>query len=216
MNRTSTAPSGSTGYLLMAMSAVICAVIFVALQQLKPKGRKIVIVTVTFLAGLFYVAEFYLPVTLINGQEQNALTPYLPVAGDVSQIISAFALGLGVYTLCALHGKNILRARPGWSFSAAFFIALISITFIGIFNWLPVHKDIKINNNLNDILFSGGLTALDGTMFSIIAFYIASAAYRAFRVRNAEASLLMGPPFIAMLRQFSPRHWLTHCLPTHR
>ncbi len=214
LHRTFPAHSGTTGYLLMVMSAVICGIIFIALQQLKPKGRKAVIVTVTFLAGLFYVAEFYIPVKLINGQEQNALTPYLPVAGDVSQIISAFALGLGVYTLCALHGKNILRARPGWSFSAAFFIALISITFIGIFNWLPVHKDIKINNNLNDILFSGGLTALDGTMFSIIAFYIASAAYRAFRVRNAEASLLMGAAFIVMLGQVYAGQWLTHWLPT--
>src|SRR5258708_34274197 len=119
MNRTSTAPSGSTGYLLMAMSAVICAVIFVALQQLKPKGRKIVIVTVTFLAGLFYVAEFYLPVTLINGEEKNALTPYLPVAGGLSPSLSAFALCLGVYTLYALHRRNLLRARPALSVGAA-------------------------------------------------------------------------------------------------
>src|SRR5262249_9711951 len=159
---------------------------FMAMQQLKPKGRKIVIIIVTFLAGLFYVAEFYIPVRLVNGQEQNVLTPFLSIAGDVSQIISAFALGLGVYTLSALHGKNIVRGKSGWPYSLAFFAALVSITFIGIFNWLPVHKDIKINNSLNDILFSGGLTSLDATMFSIIAFYIASAAYRAFRVRNLE------------------------------
>jgi len=214
LHRTFPAHSGPTGYLFMGICAAVCAVIFVGMQQLKPKGRKLVIVVVTFLAGLFYVAEFYIPTRLVNGQEQNALTPYLSVAGDVSQIISAFALGLGVYTLGALHGKNIIRGRSGWPFSLAFFAALISITFMGIFNWLPVHKDIKINNNLNDILFVGGLNSLDATMFSIIAFYIASAAYRAFRVRNLEASLLMGAAFIVMLGQVYAGQWLTHWLPT--
>ena len=40
-------------------------------------------------------------------------------------------------------------------------------------------------------LFSGGLTNLGSATFSMIAFYIASAAYRAFRIRSLEATLLM-------------------------
>src|SRR5262249_55263611 len=142
LHRTFPAHTGGLGWLLIGVCAAISIGVFFGLQLLRPKGRKTLIVIVTFLCGLFYVMEFYIPVETINGQEQNALTPYLPLAGDLSQIITAFALGLGVYTLCLLHGKNILRARPGWGNSLAFFAALISITFIGIFNWLPVHKDI--------------------------------------------------------------------------
>jgi len=52
------------------MSAVICAVIFVHTAA-QSQGRKIVIVYSDLLAGLFYVAEFYLPVTLINGEEKT-------------------------------------------------------------------------------------------------------------------------------------------------
>jgi len=66
---------------LMAMSAVICAVIFGHYRPLKAQGRKIVMLQ--DLPGRpFYVAEFYLP-SLINGEEKNALTPISACCGDL-------------------------------------------------------------------------------------------------------------------------------------
>jgi len=209
------AHTGPKGWAFIGGSVVVCIVLFILAQQLKPRGRKAIIVAVTFLAGLFYALEFFLPVTLSkDGQEENALTQFLPVANNLNQIIAALALGLGIYTLTILHGKRLAKAGAGWFNSLTFFVSMISMAFIGVWNWLPVHKDIKVNNNIHDILYLGGLNALEGTMFSIIAFYIASAAYRAFRIRNAEASLLMGAAFIVMLGQVYAGQWLTHWLPT--
>jgi hypothetical protein len=48
------------------------------------------------------------------------------------------------------------------------------------------------SGNPSDWVFSYVFTPLQATMFSLLAFFIASAAFRAFRMRSLEAGLLLG------------------------
>ena len=50
-------------------------------------------------------------------------------------------------------------------------------------------------------------------MFSMLAFYIASAAFRAFRAKNFEAILLLGTAFIILLGRTAAGAVLTGWLP---
>src|SRR6185369_14849116 len=47
------------------------------------------------------------------------------------------------------------------------------------------------------------------TMYGMLAFYVASAAFRAFRAKNLEASLLLGTAIIVLLGRTYAGEWLS-------
>ncbi len=59
----------------------------------------------------------------------------------------------------------------------------------------------SVIKGLRRVLFDGLFVSLGAAMFSLLAFYIASAAYRAFRVKSAEAALMMIAALIVMFGQ---------------
>lgn len=75
------------------------------------------------------------------------------------------------------------------------------------------HSDAK---HVYRLLFEGLFVSLGSAMFSLLGFYIAAAAYRAFRVRSAESSLMMAAAVLVMLGQIPFGVWLWSGLPDVR
>ena len=106
-------------------------------------------------------------------------------------IISPFMLILGTVTLIQTHVARIRRRAEHWQYSFIIFAGILLMVVIGI-PFGPQHP-------IFVWLFNNVQVPMDATMFSLLAFFIASAAYRAFRARTFEASLLLVTALIVMM-----------------
>lgn len=188
---------------------IIGGAAFLLLQLVPSRWRKGLIAVLTFAAGLIYSVEFFVPAA--KGQDGNFLTGFVEQLGKATNVVYAFALGLGVYNLLKFHGNSLARKRPGWHNNLAFFIAFGAMLFAGF--WSQMSKAAAAEN-LYDMLFTGIVAALGSTMFSTIGFFIVSAAYRAFRIRSGEATLMLVAAFVVMLGQVPIGAYLTSSIAT--
>jgi hypothetical protein len=190
-------------------------VFMLLLQQTPTRLRRPLVLAVTFLGGLFFALEFFWPVHPMPTPKDpaavgNFLSKYVQPFGAISPVIQGFAVGLGLINLLQVHGKRLRKGGELAFNSLIFFVSMFLMLIIVV--WEKAHPN-PVNTNLKLLLFDGGLQSLDATMFSIIAFYIVSAAYRAFRVRSVEASFLLITAVIVMLGQIPVGIYLTHALP---
>lgn len=106
-------------------------------------------------------------------------------------IISACATGLASVNLFRIHFHRVMRRRGEYINSIALLIVLVLQSFIGIFN------------GSDSVIYSFGFdnlqTPLGATMYALLAFWIASAAYRAFTARSVDSGILLISATIVML-----------------
>lgn len=189
-------------------AVVFSMVLVVVVANLPSRARKPLIALVTFLAGLFYVTEFFLPID--RATNKNALTDYLIPAAKLGSLLAGMTLTLGILNLLRVHGRNIVRLRRGWYNSLALLVAMVAMVVFGL---MERYSDSQMAKRVFNVLFEGMLINMDATMFSLIAFYIVSAAYRAFRIRSVEATILMTAAFLVMLAQVPVGLALTAWIP---
>jgi hypothetical protein len=79
--------------------------------------------------------------------------------------------------------------------------------------YAPLTRDYRWNGGAFWYTYEYFLNPLSQTMFATLAFYVASAAFRAFRARNTESVLLLSTAFIILLGQTFAGAWLTDALP---
>lgn len=107
------------------------------------------------------------------------------------RVITPFVFVLAVMTLIQTHWTRIQRRTEYWQYSFVVFAGMIAMAVAGV-PYGPQHPTFAW-------LFNNVQVPMEATMFSLLAFFISSAAYRAFRARTFEATLLLVTAVIVMM-----------------
>jgi hypothetical protein len=189
------------------------------MTQLPARLRGPIVALATFLAGLFYVLYYLwpqpvarqpgdVPLDFVEGVG-FWLKDAFPVIGKISNTLSAFMLGLGVFSVVRVHSRRLIKGQKDWGYSVVLLTCVVLMVLVGYWDWftrqgagaekLQDPANWTSVNVVQDFLFDGLLQQMDAAMFSLIAFYILSAAYRAFRIRSIEATMLLATALIVIL-----------------
>lgn len=154
--------------------------------------RTTVPVAASFLAGLVLALSFLF--------RDDSAIGVLGLEFKVwTTIIGGFTLVLGVVSIVRVNWKTVAGKRRDWPYKI---LTLIAVFITGIpvvlpSSWSPLFG--QMQGSIYDWLFNQVQAPMMGTMFATLAFYIASAAYRAFRARSIEATLLLLTAVLIMM-----------------
>lgn len=161
--------------------------------------RKEIPLLIVFVTGLIYVLAAFFSIPIATSAKTLLDRWY--------NIALAFAVLLGVINLTLLHLRSIGQRKAGWGFSMLLMVCMYATAIIGI-------VQSESGDFFSTIIFNGMLLPLQGTMFSFLVFYITSAAYRAFRARSFEATVLLLTGVIVMLGRAPIGNVISPLLPT--
>jgi hypothetical protein len=138
-------------------------------------------ILLTMLAGFLMLLKFFLNVDAITA-----------VADEIEQwclIIFAMAVVLGVANISRINLRAVARKRPDWPYKLVLLGGMVGMAGVG-FHDLLTRGDVAAGG-LFYYFYETTYLPLASTMFALLAFFIASAAFRAFRARNTQAALLL-------------------------
>lgn len=147
--------------------------------------RQQVPLLIALVTGLVMIAQYYVPNRLSQTLGSRAADSYIIVQGIV--------IYLGILSLLHVHIRKISRREAGWGYSLFVFLGMVAMVAAGI------HSRGRFDPGTTyKWAYDHTIVPLGGTLFSILAFFIASAAFRAFRARSLDATLLLLAAVIVM------------------
>lgn len=138
-------------------------------------GRRTIPLTVTLVVGLLMFVDYFLNIPAINS--------FAATCRAWGVIVSTFALGVGAVNLVVIHSRRVsARSRKPW---------LSVVLLVGLFvtAGLTVFAGPKASSTV--FVFDGIIQSVTQALYSMLGLCICSAAYRAFRAHNAEATIML-------------------------
>jgi hypothetical protein len=146
--------------------------------------------TIVFVLGIVMIVQFFIP-------SRPSETFFTDIYIRWGLVMASFALIPSIGSLIRHHWKKAAAQKQGWFYSVVALCGLFGMTLVGFLDREHVLSRVHASG-LFSTLFLNVQVPMQASMFGILAFYMASASYRAFRARTLEATLLLVAAFIVM------------------
>ncbi len=163
--------------------------------------RREVPLGIVFVCGAFMAFQYFVPHYVSATIYQYAL--------NWTIIIGIFTLVVGIGSLVNLHYDRVSKQKENWPYSIVTLSALLFMALLGLFS----PDALQNPRGLFMKMYFYVLSPVQATMFALLAFFIASAAYRAFRAKTLLATLLLLSAAVVMLGRVPIGDMLTGWLP---
>jgi len=157
-------------------------------------------VAIAFLSGFIMVVSFFVPEHKLENLSQNFLT--------FVTIVGGFTLLLGIVSIMRANLQAVNKKGREWGYKLILILTLLIMSISSII-W-GTHE-----GTVYHWMFQNMQSPMMSTMFSLLAFFIASAAYRAFRARTIEATILLITAIIVMLGRIPLGQFIWNKLPEY-
>jgi hypothetical protein len=145
--------------------------------------RKQIPLILTFLTGVILIVQWFIPTDLGKAIGDNLM--------DYGIIISSFAVMTGVLGLYINETKKVVARKGDWQYSIWMVIVVSTFILLGV--------PYGYNNSNYQWLYNSVLLPLNASMYGVISFYIAAAAYRVLKLRSIIAIVMLVPAMILIL-----------------
>jgi len=141
-------------------------------------------VWIAFLVGVILLSDYVFSLPALKSTA-STITNW-------AVIVTAFSFGIGALNIIQRQSKVIIRREKYWIYSIVLIITLFGTLGIGLIG--------TINHPYYRIIFDNMMAPLNVTMSSMLAFFLASAAFRVIRAKNFESALLLIAALLVMLQ----------------
>jgi hypothetical protein len=153
-------------------------------------------------AGIYFVVVFLVE-GIHGGVDRKVFEPTTKVFTDIINVLGMFGIGLGIINIFMIHVHRIVRFQKDWELSVVLLGAFLVVCAFGVLSWIgpksSPDEPVQYLGDIFDYIVTKIQPHMKSTIYSFLAFYVASAALRAFRIRGLESAVMMVSAFVVLL-----------------
>lgn len=155
--------------------------------------KRILPTAIAIAIGLFVLISVFTSISMLDGIGAYFI--------DMAIIIAAFALFLGLLNVLRVHARKIRERQPGRMYSFVLILSMLIVLVVGLPPFPdqpsgPAHPAIQW-------IFDNIQAPIQASFSALIVFFMVTAAYRLFRLRNLESALMLIVAVVVLIGQVS-------------